>query len=61
MNQYDEMKSLLSASKRMLGKENLKESRETLKRMGLLNEQEEKVVTDLTDEPINIGGRLLYR
>jgi len=56
MNQYDEMKSLLSASKRMLGKENLKESRETLKRMGLLNEQEEKVVTDLTDEPINIGA-----
>jgi hypothetical protein len=56
MNQYDEMKSLLSASKRMLGKENLKESRETLRRMGLLNEQEEKVVTDLTDEPINIGA-----
>lgn len=56
MNQYDEMKSLLSASKRMLGKENLKESRETLKRMGLLNEQEEKVVTDLTDEPVNIGA-----
>lgn len=56
MNQYDEMKSLLSASKRMLGKENLKESRETLKRMGLLNEQEERVVTDLTDEPVNIGA-----
>jgi hypothetical protein len=56
MNQYDEMKSLLSASKRMLGKENLKESRETLRRMGLLNEQEEKVVTDLTDEHINIGA-----
>jgi len=53
MNQYDELKSLLEASRKMLGKGDLNESRDTLKRMGLINEQEE-VVTDLTDEPVNI-------
>ena len=53
MNQYDEMKSLLNASRRMLGKDNLTESRDTLKKMGLINEQE-SVVTDLSDEPVNI-------
>jgi len=36
-----------------LGKSDLKESRESLVRAGLINEQEE-VVTDLTDEPVNI-------
>ncbi len=53
MNQYDEMKSLLEASRKMLGKDNLNESRDTLKEMGLINEQE-SVVTDLSDEPVNI-------
>jgi|SRR5210317_1943790 hypothetical protein len=53
MNQYDEMKNLLKASREMLGKSDLKESRESLVRAGLINEQEE-VVTDLTDEPVNI-------
>ena len=53
MNQYDEMKSLLEASRKMLGKGNLNESRDTLKRMGLINEQED-VVTDLSDEPVDI-------
>jgi len=53
MNQYDEMKSLLNASRKMLGKGDLNESRDTLKRMGLINEQE-SVVTDLSDEPVNI-------
>jgi len=53
MNQYDEMKSLLEASRKMLGKDNLNESRDTLKQMGLINEQE-SVVTDLSDEPVNI-------
>ena len=56
MNQYDEMKSLLDASRKMLGKDNLNETRETLKSMGLLNEQEEEVVTDLTDDPVNIAA-----
>lgn len=53
MNQYDEMKSLLEASRKMLGKDKLNESRETLKEMGLIKEQE-SVVTDLSDEPVNI-------
>jgi hypothetical protein len=53
MNQYDEMKNLLKASREMLGKSDLRESRESLVRAGLINEQEE-VVTDLTDEPVNI-------
>lgn len=53
MNQYDELKSLLEASRKMLGKGNLNESRDTLKRMGLINEQED-VVTDLSDEPVDI-------
>ncbi|MDA9016397.1 hypothetical protein N9H63_00195 [bacterium] len=53
MNQYDEMKNLLKVSREMLGKSDLKESRESLVRAGLINEQEE-VVTDLTDEPVNI-------
>ncbi len=53
MNQYDEMKSLLEASRKMLGKDNLNESRDTLKEMGLINEQE-SVVTDLSDEPVDI-------
>ena len=53
MNQYDEMKSLLEASRKMLGKDKLNESRETLKEMGLITEQE-SVVTDLSDEPVNI-------
>ena len=56
MNQYDEMKSLLDASRKMLGKDNLNETRETLKSMGLLNEQEEEVVTDLTDDQVNIAA-----
>ena len=53
MNQYDELKSLLEASRKMLGKGNLNESRDTLKKMGLINEQED-VVTDLSDEPVDI-------
>ena len=56
MNQYDEMKSLLDASRKMLGKDSLNETRETLRSMGLLNEQEEEVVTDLTDDPVNIAA-----
>jgi len=47
------MKSLLEASRKMLGKDKLNESRETLKDMGLIKEQE-SVVTDLSDEPVNI-------
>lgn len=47
-NQYDELKSLLEASRKMLGKDNLQESKETLKNMGLLKEQE--------DGPINIDA-----
>lgn len=47
-NQYDELKSLLEASRKMLGKDNLQESRDTLTNMGLLNEQE--------DGPINIDA-----
>jgi len=47
------MKSLLEASRKMLGKDNLNESRDTLKEMGLIKEQE-SVVTDLSDEPVNI-------
>jgi hypothetical protein len=47
-NQYDELKSLLEASRKMLGKNDLKESKETLKNMGLLKEQE--------DGPINIDA-----
>jgi hypothetical protein len=53
MNQYDEMKNLLKASREMLGKSDLNESRKSLIKAGLINEQEE-VVTDLTDEPVNI-------
>ena len=51
MNQYDEMKNLLKASREMLGKSDLNESRKSLIKAGLINEQEE-VVTDLTDEPL---------
>jgi hypothetical protein len=47
-NQYDELKSLLEASRKMLGKNDLKKSKETLKNMGLLKEQE--------DGPINIDA-----
>jgi len=47
-NQYDELKSLLEASRKMLGKDNLEESKQTLKNMGLLKEQE--------DGPINIDA-----
>ncbi len=47
-NQYDELKSLLEASRKMLGKDNLQESKQTLKNMGLLKEQE--------DGPINIDA-----
>lgn len=53
MSQYDEMKNLLKASREMLGKSDLNESRKSLIKAGLINEQEE-VVTDLTDEPVNI-------
>lgn len=53
MNQYDEMKNLLKASREMLGKSDLNESRKSLIKAGLINEQEE-VVTDLTDEPVNV-------
>jgi len=47
-NQYDELKSLLDASRKMLGKDNLEESKQTLKNMGLLKEQE--------DGPINVDA-----
>lgn len=40
-NQYDELKSLLEASRNMLGKNNLKEQRDTLKSAGLIKEQED--------------------
>ena len=53
MNQYDEMKNLLKASREMLGKSDLNESRKSLIKAGLINEQED-VVTDLTDEPVNV-------
>jgi hypothetical protein len=45
-NQYDELKSLLEASRNMLGKNDLTEQKKQLKRAGLLKEQE--------DGPINI-------
>jgi len=47
-NQYDELKSLLQASKKMLGKTQLNEYRETLVNAGLINEQQ--------DGPINIDA-----
>lgn len=40
-NQYDELKSLLEASRNMLGKNNLKEERNTLRSAGLIKEQED--------------------
>ena len=40
-NQYDELKSLLEASRNMLGKNNLKEQRDTLISAGLIKEQED--------------------
>lgn len=40
-NQYDELKSLLEASRNMLGKNNLKEQRDTLRSAGLIKEQED--------------------
>ena len=46
--QYDELKSLLEASRNMLGKNNLQEYKETLVNKGLINEQE--------DGPINIDA-----
>ena len=45
-NQYDELKSLLEASRNMLGKNDLTEQKKQLKRAGLLKEQE--------DGPINL-------
>jgi hypothetical protein len=47
-NQYDELKSLLEASRKMLGKNDLTEQKKQLKRAGLLKEQE--------DGPINIDA-----
>jgi len=38
-NQYDELKNLLEASRKMLGKNDLTEQRKNLKNSGLLNEQ----------------------
>lgn len=40
-NQYDELKNLLEASRKMLGKDNLTESRDTLKKSGLIKEQQD--------------------
>jgi hypothetical protein len=40
-NQYDELKSLLEASRNMLGKNNLNEQRSTLRSAGLIKEQED--------------------
>jgi len=40
-NQYDELKSLLEASRNMLGKNDLNEQKNTLKRVGLIKEQED--------------------
>jgi hypothetical protein len=40
-NQYDELKSLLEASRNMLGKNDLTEQKKQLKRAGLLKEQED--------------------
>lgn len=40
-NQYDELKSLLEASRKMLGKTDLNEQRDTLKNAGLIKEQED--------------------
>ena len=48
INKYDELKSLLSASRKMLGKENLSETRDTLQKRGLISEQE--------DGPINLAA-----
>lgn len=41
-NQYDEIKNLLKNSRNMLQKDTLKESKETLLRLGLLNEMDIK-------------------
>jgi hypothetical protein len=41
-NQYDEIKKLLDSSRNMLQKDNLNESKETLIRLGLLNEMDIK-------------------
>ena len=40
-DQYDELKSLLEASRNMLGKNDLTEQKKQLKRAGLLKEQED--------------------
>jgi len=42
--QYDELKSLLEASRKMLGKNNLQEYKETLVNKGLINEQEDGAI-----------------
>jgi len=42
--QYDELKSLLEASRNMLGKNNLQEYKETLVNKGLINEQEDGAI-----------------
>ena len=39
-NQYDEIKKLLDSSRTMLQKDNINESKETLIKMGLLNEMD---------------------
>ena len=48
MNTYDELKTLLEASRTMLGKNNLSESRDVLRKSGIIKEQEEE------DGPTNI-------
>ena len=40
-NQYDELKSLLEASRNMLGKNDLTESKNTLVKKGLIKEQQD--------------------
>jgi len=49
-NRYDEMKNLLSMSRKMLKKDDLTEQRETLIRSGLINEQMETYSDNISKE-----------
>ena len=59
INKYDELKTLLSASRKMLGKENLSEIKNMLQKRGLINEQEDESITldvNSEDGPINLAA-----
>lgn len=61
-NSYDEIKNLLKSSRNMLGGQKaLKESREQLVKLGLINEQsigDSTIINAKSDQPDNIGGSI---